>query len=184
MRHALVRWAGAVAVAVVVALAPPWVLAQESKTSALVGELVRLMDAAKVGSIAAPSPSARDRFVAALYFAGSQLLVVSARYSAPQLLADKLAKKSYQDIYIDLNSAYVPNSKIFISDLGADGLKAKRKPNEPYDTVEMNGRTTAFDGDWGKAKMSETEYMGVFTSAEDEYVKILQALIAQLKKPA
>ena len=183
MRHAHVRWgAAAMAVAVAMLLAPARVLAQESKTVALVGELVKLLDAAKAGSVAAQSPAGPDQFVGALYFAGSQLLVVSARYSAPLLLTEKLAKKAFQDVYIDLNSAFVPNSKTFISDLGADGLKAKRRANEGYDTVEIGGKTTAFDGDWGKAKMSESEYMSVFGSAETEYVKMLQALVAQMKK--
>src|SRR5687767_9221868 len=127
MRHALVRLLG-ISVAAAVCFAPASTYAQDTtKTTGLVGELVKLMDAAKADSIAAPVPGAPDQFVGALYFSGSQLLVVSAKYSAPQLLTEKLAKKSYQDIYIDLNSASVPNTKVFISDLGADGLKAKRR---------------------------------------------------------
>ena len=57
------------------------------------------------------------------------MMVVSAKYSVPQLLDDKLAKKDYRDVYIDLNSASIPETKIFIEDLGADGLKAKREEN-------------------------------------------------------
>ena len=160
------------------------VRAQDAKTASLVSELVKALDAAKANSIAAPHPGGPDQFIGCLYFQGSQLLVVTAKYSAPQLLTAKIAEKAYQDIYIDLNSASIPNTKIFISDLGADGLKSKRRDNEAFDTVEMAGKTVAFDGDWGKAKISEKDYMSTFSSAEDEYAKMLQALLTQIKKPS
>lgn len=180
MRHARVRLQIAAVAAVL--LVPASSKAQDTKTAGPVGELIKLLDAAKATSIAAAYPGAPGQFIGALYFAGSQLLVVSAKYSVPQLLTEKIAKKSYQDVYIDLNSAFVPNTKVFISDLGADGLKAKRKGNEGFDTVELKGKSVTLDGDWGKAKISETEYMSTFTAAEDEYLKMLQALVAQMKK--
>lgn len=156
---------------------------QVSKSATLARELAQLMDQAKLDSIAAKDPEAPDGFVAALYFAGSQLLVVSARYLVPIYLTDKLASKSYRDIYIDLNSASIPESKIFIEDLGADGLKAKREENQPYDTYENNTlKRFAFDGDWKKHKMSEDDYLKTFTTADERYTQILTALLAQLKK--
>jgi hypothetical protein len=95
---------------------------------------------------------------------------------------EKLAQKNYRDIYIDLNSASVPQSKVFISDLGCNGLKAKREDNEPYDTADVGGKNYSFDGDWKRAKISEDEYMKTFQSTEDQYVRMLQALLAELKK--
>ena len=65
-------------------------------------------------SIAAADTSQPGTFVAALYFANTQFLVVSAKYAVPQLLNDRLAKKEYRDVYIDLNSASVPEAKVFI----------------------------------------------------------------------
>jgi hypothetical protein len=183
MRHALVRLLG-VSVAAAVLFCPASASAQDGKTISLVTELVKLLEAAKADSMAAHVPGSPDTFVGVLYIPGSQLLVVSAKYAVPQYLEEKLAKKAYQEIYIDLNSASVPNSKVFVSDLGADGLKARRRTNEPYDTVEVSGKTTAFDGDWAKAKISEKEYMSAFDSAEGQYVKMLEALVAQLKKPS
>ena len=169
--------------AVTVLLLQGSAFAQEG-SGALVGELVKLMAAGKMDSLAAQHPAAPDQFVGALYFPGSQLLVVTAKYAAPPLLVDKIAKKAYQDVYIDLNSASIPASKIFISDLGADGLKARRQGNEAFDTVEMSGKTQVLDGDWDKARISEKEYMSTFSRAEEEYVRMLQALLAQLKKPS
>jgi len=156
--------------------------AQESKTAALAKEITALLDAAKLDSIAAKDPAQADTFIAALYFNANQLLVVSARYSVPVLLNEALAKKNYRDIYIDLNSASVPESKVFIVDLGADGLKARRAENQPYDTYETAKVRLAFDGDWKAQKMTEDEYMKAFAEADDKYARMLAALIAQVKK--
>ena len=160
-------------------------LAQEgkdAKSPSLARQLAAALDGAKLDSIAAPDPSNPDTFVAALYFANMQLLVVSARYTAPQLLVAKVAKKDYRDVYIDLNSASVPESKIFVEDLGADGLKAKREENQPFDTYEQAGKRTVFDSDWKKQKLTEQDYMKAFSGADDQYSKILTALLAHLKK--
>jgi len=63
-----------------------------------------------------------DVFVAALYFPGIQLLVVSGKYTVPQLLTERVNKKEYRDVYLDLNGASVAESKVFIEDPGADGF--------------------------------------------------------------
>jgi len=156
--------------------------AQESKSAALAKQLAAALDAAKIDSVAAADPSEPGTFVAVLYFPNTQFLAVSAKYTVPQLLNDRLAKKEYRDVYIDLNSASVPQSKIFIEDVSADGLKAKREENQPYDTFEMGGKRTAFDSEWKKQKLTEQEYMKVFSTADDQYSRILMALLSQLKK--
>jgi hypothetical protein len=157
-------------------------LAQESKSAVLAKQLAAALDAVQLDSIAAKDPSSPDTFIGALYFKGMQLLVVSARYTAPSLLTEKLAQKNYKDVYIDLNSASVPESKIFIEDLGVDGLKAKHEENTPYDSYEAAGKRTTFDGDWKKQKISEQDYMKTFSTADDRYCQMLAALLAQVKK--
>ena len=54
----------------------------------------------------------KDEYAGALYFAGTQLLVVKARYIVPERMDAQLAQKNYRDVYIDLNSASVPASAI------------------------------------------------------------------------
>jgi hypothetical protein len=154
----------------------------QDQSAPLAAELVKLLDAAKATSIAAAMPGTPDQFVGALYVQGSELLVVSGRYAAPQLMTAKLNDKAYMDVYVDLNTASIPNTKVLISDLGADGLKAQRKGNEPFDTAEIRGKTVSFDGDWSKAKLSEKDYMSTFSTAEHEYAEMLRALVAQMKK--
>jgi hypothetical protein len=156
--------------------------AQEGKSAPLARELAAALDAAKLDSIAAKDPAGPDTYVAALYFPGAQLLVVSAKYTAPQLLDARLIKKEYRDTYIDLNSASVPESKIFIQDAAADGFKAKREENQAFDSYEAAGKPVVFDGDWKRQKMTEQEYMKAFTSADERYAQMLAALLAQMKK--
>ncbi len=151
-------------------------MAQESKSAALVKQLTAALDAAKLDSVAAKDPATPDMFYAALYFPNSELLVVAARYAAPQLLAERLRKKEYRDTYIDLSSASVQGSKVFVQDAAADGLSVKG-----FDVYEEAGKTMAFDGEWKKQKLSEQEYQKAFSAADERYSQILMALLRQLK---
>ena len=164
-------------------LAPFSIAAQESTSATLAGELVKLLDARKLDSIAARAEAA-DQFVGALYFPSVQLLVVTARYAVPQRMEAYLALQKYREIYLNLNSASIPESKIFVSDLGADGLRARRQDERPADTTDIGGRSYAFDGDWDRAKLSEEEYTKAFRTTDQEYVRMLEALVAELKKPS
>ncbi len=166
----------------VVCFLPVAAAAQDSKSAPLAKQLAAALDAGKLDSIAAHDPSAPDVFVAALYFPGMQLLVVSGKYAVPQLLNDRVGKKEYRDVYLDLNGASVAETKVFIEDPGADGLKAKRDDNQPFDQCEQGGKRTMFTGDWKAQKMSEQDYMKAFSAADERYTQILTALLAQVKK--
>lgn len=168
-------------VAMLVAAHAPGVRAQESRTAPLVKELTSLLAQRKLDSIAARHPGAPDQFVAALFFPG-QLLVVSARTTAPAVVNEKLLRAEFRDVYIDLNSASIPESRVMISDGGADGLRASREPNQPFDTHDAAGKGIRFDGNWREDKMSEQDYMKWFGQADEAYMAALQALLAELKK--
>ena len=170
-----------VSLAAVLALSlAPFAAAQDSKSAPLAKQLSAALDAAKLDSIAAKDPDSADSFCAALYFPNMQLLVVSGKYSVPQLLTTRLNNKEYRDVYLDLNGA--ATAKIFIEDPGADGLKPKRENNQPFDQAEIAGKRTMFDGDWKAQKLSEQDYMKAFSAADERYAQILAALLAQLKK--
>ncbi|MCL4814386.1 MAG: hypothetical protein KJ061_18005 [Vicinamibacteraceae bacterium] len=162
-------------------LAPADVAAQGS-TAPLAKELAQLLDSRQLDAVAARMPDTDDEFVAVLYFKDLEFLVVSARYAAPQLANDRIASKEYRDIYIDLNSASVAGTKVFVEDLKADGLAFEPKGGSPPDSIETADQRTMFDGDWKKAKLSEQEYRDRFAAAERQYSKMLSALIAELKK--
>jgi hypothetical protein len=155
--------------------------AQDSKSAALAKELTTLMQQRKLDSVAARNPAMADEFVAALFFPG-QLLVVTAKTSAPAVLNEKLIRREFRDVYIDLNSASIPESRVMISDGGADGLRPRREENQPFDSHDAGGKSVRFDGNWREDKMSEKDYMAVFTQADEQYMAALTALVNELKK--
>lgn len=167
-----------IVLAIVLAFAagPGGVRAEDGKSRAAAKRLSDAMDRLKLDSIAAPDPAAPETFVAALYFPGAQLLVVSAQYAVPSLLHTKLTNREYRDIYIDLNSASVAGTKTFVMDQGADGLVAKPEESHGADTWEQADKTVTFDGDWRGAKLSEQDYMQAFRAADERYARMLTLL--------
>jgi hypothetical protein len=160
--------------------APP-AAGQDTASAGLAKELVQALEKAQLDAIAAQMPDGNDTFVAAMYIPG-QLLVVAAQYAAPALLREKIDKKQYRDVYVDLNSASRPNTRQFIEDLNADGLVQEPEENLGFDTFDNGGKTIGFDGDWRKSKLSEDEYRKTFAQANDSYTKMLTALLQQAKK--
>src|SRR5262245_12062896 len=94
---------GATIMVVLCALLVP-LEAQDAKSAALAKELTDLLQQRKLDSVAARRPGSPDQFVAALFFPG-QLIVVLARTTAPAVLNEKLIRREFRDVYIDLNSA-------------------------------------------------------------------------------
>ncbi len=177
MHRIVIATAGAVAL-----LAIP-VYAQDTQSAAGAKELAQLMEKGQMDSVAAPLPDSPDTFVAAMFIPG-ELMVVSAKYSAPSLLREKIMKKEYREVYVDLNSAATPKTRIFIEDLNSDGLVAKPDDDVGFDTFENNDGRMSFDGEWKKQKLSEDEYRKRFGDADQHYAKMLRALLSQIKNPA
>lgn len=164
-----------------VPLAGRTVTAQDSQSAALATELASLLEARKLDAIAARIPDGEDSYAAALHFPG-QLLVVWARYSAPAVLNEKLLGQQYREVYIDLNSASIPETKVLVGDAGMDGLHADREDDQAFDTMDSAGTRISFDGDWEDNGVSEEDYMKAFQTADSGYATALEALIAELKK--
>jgi hypothetical protein len=173
------------------ACAPALARAQDIKSPDLVKQLTMLLEQKKIDAIAAPDAQNPGGYVAALYFPGTQLLVVSAKYSAPALLTELLARKDYRAVYAELTSASVPGSKLFVNDVYANGLALKPSGSNPPDSIESaanppdsieSAATQAtFDGAWKKAKIAEADYIKSFTDADAAYTRVLQELINLLK---
>jgi hypothetical protein len=155
--------------------------AQSSKSMAVAKELAAALDAKKLDAIAAKLPSDPDRYVAALYFPGVQLLVIAGKYPAPVLLDPRIAQKQYRDVYMELSGTVPKESKIFVLDMGAPGLSPK-KTDGYFDTWSMGDKQIVFDGNWDAQKLSESDYNKAFTAADEEYAKILSALLEEAKK--
>ncbi len=156
--------------------------AQEPKSAAPAKELAELLAGKKLDSIAARMPDDREEFVGAIAFPG-QLMVVWARTTAPAVVNEKLIRKEYREVYMDLNSASVVESRHFVTDLGPDGLKAKPATKQgPSDSHDLGAKTMRFDGNWREDKMSEADYMKAHAEADAAYTRALLALIAEVKK--
>lgn len=156
--------------------------AQEPKSAAPAKELSQLLASKKLESIAARMPDSREEFVGALAFPG-QLMVVWAKSAAPAYVNEKLVRKEYKEVYIDLNSASIVESRHFVTDLGPDGLKVKPdQKSGPSDSHDAAGKSIRFDGNWREDKMSEADYMKSYAEADAAYARAIQALLDELKK--
>ena len=150
--------------------------AQTLKSPASAKDLVTKLEAAKLEAVAVRLGEGPDSFAAAMYSPGV-LMVVTGRYASPPLLDERIAKKDFKEAYVDLQSAATAGSRMFVQDIGADGLKAKT-----MDNVEVDGKTVVFDGQWKKQKFaSEADYQKQVSDLDDRYAKAIGALAAALK---
>lgn len=156
---------------------------EPSRSAAAAKQLTDALTAHKLDAIAARDPDEADRFVAALFYPGAQLLVVSARYSVPAALDAKLAQEKYHDVYLDLQSSSLANTGVFYQDLKADGLCAGR--DQPADILYAgNAAPKVFDADWEKHKMSQKSYEEQYAAADRQYARMLQILLGRLEPAA
>ena len=132
------------------------------QSAALAEELAQLLSGAQLDAIAAKDSEGTDRYVAALAFPG-QLIVVSARYEVPMYIEAKISNGEYREAYLDLNGASIPDTKVLITDVGADGLMSG---DETADMVDTGSGPALFDGD---------------ADAEVQYVRMLNALISEAR---
>ena len=155
--------------------------AQDLKSGDVARQLTELLDSKKLDTIAVADAKNPGTFIAAMYIPGTQLLVVSAKYAAPAMLTELVARKDFKGVYIELSSASVPSSKLLVMDAYANGLLHKPSGDQPADSIERGGTVSTFDGGWKKAKVTEADYMKTFGEADAAYIQLLQLLLTQLK---
>jgi hypothetical protein len=154
------------------ALAPSGAVA-DLQSRPLAQQLSKLLADRHLDAIAAKDPSEDGRFVAALYFPNVQLLVISARYPSPAELQQMLANHAYRDVYAALQQSGAADSKLFVQDLGADGLHAAA--DQPVDVIYQKVVNQAiFDKDAAKA---DAAYSRKLTAADAQYTRLLQLLV-------
>ena len=152
---------------------------QGSKSAPLARELAQALDAAKVDSIAAADPETGG-FVAAIYIPGTQLLVVGGKFATPDIGTYRISKKEFRELYMDLSGGSDPASRIFASDVSADGFTLSPRRDAPADMWERGTSKHAFLGA-RKAKLKDDEYQRVYTEADAAYARVLSLLIAGAK---
>lgn len=152
-------------------------LAQESMSASLAEELAALMAERQLEAVAGTDSAEDDRFVAAMYIPG-QLLVVSARYSAPDTAELKITNREFREVYMDLNAASIAGTKILITDTQANGLQAD---DDTADMVDRGDGILRFDDDPEAQDLSRDEYRNAFVEADGQYARMLEVLIASAR---
>jgi hypothetical protein len=157
---------------------------QESQSAEAAATLIRLLHERNLQTVAARDPEQTGRFVAALYFPGS-LLVISSTYPVPAVLEQRLAEQQYRDVYTDLHGAGLRDGRVFVTDLQANGLRRTREPDEPFDIVYRNGGDQcSYDGDWKEQQLTESQYNERFREDDAQYAHMLNVLVNALRGPA
>lgn len=159
-------------------------VAQDSQSVSAAAALTALLDARKLEAIATRDPDQPGNFVAALYFSGSQLLVISSPYPQPALLDKRIAAGDYRDVYVDLNSALSHEGQFFVMDLLGDGLRRACERDQPFDSTARNGVSQVeFDGNWERQKLTEAAYDARFGQDDVRYAHLLAALAGAVRGP-
>ncbi len=180
MRTGWLRYLNGVFAITVIGLLPVITSAQPaSKSSALAEELGKLMDDAGLTAVSARYPDVENRYAAALYFSGRQLLVIAGDYEAPQLLNVKIVAGNYRDVYVDLNSSSPPETRLFVDDYGANGL-ARMPVDGITDRFTRANQVLLFNGDWDGQQLSETSYNEAYSTADSDFAEMLSLLIDQV----
>jgi len=91
-----------------------------------------------------------------------------------------LSQKQYRDVYLDLGIASIPNSSLLVHDISADGLCDSR--DKSADILYEGNVTSMFDADWKSHSRSEHEYMQRLFDADDRYRRMLELLLAEVKR--
>ena len=156
--------------------------AQGSDSTHLATEVDSLLTARGLDAFAAADPQAPDRFVAALAFPKSQLLVVDAVYPAPALMQHQIAEAKYRDVYLALQQGGVADGRLFFLDLGYEGLRGSADAVDVLYEGAM--KQMLFDGQPEKHKLTKSAYDKAFARAEATYSRLLNVLIGRLKESA
>jgi hypothetical protein len=157
-------------------------------SAGLVKEAVSLLTARKLEAFAVRDASEGGRYVGMLLVPGAQLLVVSAKHGRPTDVAYYLYKKDSLNAYMDLNSSVLARERVFIEDALGDGLVARPGKSLGRDTITRDGTAQVFDGEFADPRkrndkrMPQADYDRAFAEAEASYVRLLDLLIAELKR--
>jgi hypothetical protein len=155
--------------------------AEDWKSRAASRALLEQMDGREAEAIAARDPETPDRFIAALRLPG-QLLVVSAAHPSADLVASRLERGEYRNVYMDLQATPHQDTKFFVQDLNADGIDLEGR-GQAFDIVYEGRDSLSCDGRWKATKMKEDEYRQRVAAADARYARLLTVLAGHLDGP-
>ncbi|MGE0450454.1 MAG: hypothetical protein AB7Q29_12845 [Vicinamibacterales bacterium] len=146
------------------------------KSAELAKELTAALSTRQLDAFAAQDPAADNAFVAALSFPGTQLLVIAARHTETTYLLRSIGVHNYRDVYTALQGTTINEGRLFVQDMGADGLRTQ--PEQQVDIIYERGKDqTVLNGD-----VRNKKYQSSLQRLDAEYAKALQALLDGVKK--
>lgn len=152
-------------------------------------ELAALLERQKLDAFAMRESPISDRFYAVLLVPKVQMLTVRAVYGRPSDIEYRLYHKDYRSAYGDLASGVLAADRFFVEDVLVDGLVASPVKNAPPDSVTVDAVRHLLTGPADPKKRADTRmpadaYSKLFGDADQQYAKLLDALIDGVKKTA
>jgi hypothetical protein len=181
----MMRYIFAFIVACLVAIGLVALRAEErTQSTAPAASLKTLLEQLKIDSIAARDPDEPGRYVAALFSADSeQLLVVSAPYAVPAALDRLIAVGNYRDAYLNLQAVADHKGHFFVVDSFADGLKKMPNVDAPFDSTTIDGAVMVmYDNRWDAQNLTQAGYDAMFAKDDARYARMLTILANELRK--
>lgn len=170
-----------VAVAIVLAslIWPGTALGQPNESAALAKQLTALMAERGLEVFAAQDSSKPDYFIAIRAYPGVQLLIVGAKSNSPDYIKYQIDQRAYDEAYAGLNASAVPDTKLFIQDMGCDGLQ---RDGDPVDVAYEKAHTqVVFDGNGKASGLSKGAYASKVTATDTSYAGMLALLLERLR---
>lgn len=150
-----------------------------TKSPALVQQLAKAMADSELTSVAARHPEGEDRYVAAMLFPGVQLLLITARSTAPAYVESKLSARDDASVYAALHQG-VAESKFFVHDMGGDGLTGAA--GGVADILYLQGKDQRIiDGDHKAAGLSAADYAKLVRESDQRYAELLAILLEAVR---
>ena len=153
-------------------------------------ELAALMQSKKLEAFAAKVPEQPARYAAVLLSPGVQMTLVSSTYERFSDIDYRIYYKDFMNAYMDLRTGVLAKDRVIIEDHKCDGLLPAPGKEAAPDIVEGGTAPRTFDGDFADPKkraakppkISPDEYLKLYTDNDAAYAKLLDVLLAELKK--
>jgi hypothetical protein len=180
--EACARWASVALLAAFCAGVPVMARGQDSKSAPLAKELTTRWAERRVDVFAVQDPSRPGFFVAVRAYPGVQLLVVGGKSTALDYMKYQLDRKDYGEAYSALHSSTAPDTKLFVHDMGCDGLT---RESDQVDVVHEKGADQIVFDRAGKASgLSRDAYNAKLRAIDAEYAALLDIILKAIRPSA
>jgi hypothetical protein len=154
-------------------------VASDSKSAPLAKELSALMASRRIEAFAVQDPARPGFYVAVRSYPGVQLLLVGAESNALEYMKYQLDRKDYGESYAALHNSAVPTTKLFVQDMGCDGLSQNA---DHVDVVYQQTATHLLVDDSGKASgLSKDAFKAKVAEVDARYAELLQLVLKTIR---